>query len=42
MAVLQAPIVQRDGWVEVPQGPGLGIEIDRAALERFRVPGQAG
>jgi D-galactarolactone cycloisomerase len=37
MAVLQAPIVQRDGWVEVPQGPGLGIEIDRAALERFRV-----
>jgi D-galactarolactone cycloisomerase len=38
MAVLQAPIVQRDGWVEVPQGPGLGIEIDRAALERFRVP----
>jgi D-galactarolactone cycloisomerase len=37
MAVLQAPIVQRDGWVEVPQGLGLGIEIDRTALERFRV-----
>ena len=25
-----------DGHVMVPQGPGLGIEIDRAALERFR------
>jgi D-galactarolactone cycloisomerase len=36
MAVLQAPIVQRDGWVEIPHGPGLGIEIDRAALDRFR------
>lgn len=37
MAVLQTPIVQQDGWVEVPQGPGLGIEIDRAALHRFRI-----
>ena len=24
MAVLQAPIVQRDGWVDVPEGPGVG------------------
>ena len=37
MAVLTQPIVQRDGWVEVPDGPGLGIEIDRAALARFLV-----
>src|SRR3954452_12673153 len=36
MAVLQSPIAQREGRVEVPQGPGLGIEIDRAALDRFR------
>ncbi len=36
MAVLQSPIVQHGGWVQVPQGPGLGIEIDRAALDRFR------
>jgi L-alanine-DL-glutamate epimerase-like enolase superfamily enzyme len=36
-AVLTQPIVQRDGWVEVPDGPGLGIEIDRAALRRFSV-----
>jgi D-galactarolactone cycloisomerase len=36
MAVLRSPIVQREGRVDVPQGPGLGIEIDRAALDRFR------
>lgn len=34
-AVVQAPIRQRDGWVGVPEGPGLGIEIDRDALTRF-------
>jgi D-galactarolactone cycloisomerase len=31
------PIVHRDGWVDVPTGPGLGIEIDRGVLERYRV-----
>jgi D-galactarolactone cycloisomerase len=35
--VIREPIQQREGWVEVPQGPGLGIEIDRAALGRFAV-----
>ena len=35
MAVIREPIEQSGGWVEVPQGPGLGIEIDRAALARF-------
>ncbi len=35
MAVLVEPIEQRGGRVEIPQGPGLGIEIDRAALARF-------
>ncbi len=36
MAVATEPIVQKDGWVAVPDGPGLGIEIDRAVLDRFR------
>jgi L-alanine-DL-glutamate epimerase-like enolase superfamily enzyme len=27
----------RDGTVALPRGPGLGIDIDRRALERFRV-----
>ncbi len=31
------PIVQRAGIVAVPRGPGLGIEIDRAVLERYKV-----
>ena len=31
------PIVQRDGKVKVPNGPGLGIEIDRAVIEKYRV-----
>lgn len=36
MAVASEPIVQRDGFVAIPDGPGLGIEIDRAALDRYR------
>jgi D-galactarolactone cycloisomerase len=36
MAILKAPIEQKDGWVDVPTGPGLGIEVDRAALEKYQ------
>jgi D-galactarolactone cycloisomerase len=35
MAVIREPIVQRDGWVAIPDRPGIGVEIDRAALARF-------
>lgn len=35
MAVLTEPIGCRAGIVRVPEGPGLGVEIDRAALRRF-------
>lgn len=35
-AILATPIEQRNGRVAVPDGPGLGIEIDRGALERLR------
>jgi D-galactarolactone cycloisomerase len=31
------PIVQRRGVVAVPDGPGLGIEVDREVLARFKV-----
>ena len=37
MAIIEEPIVQRAGWVEVPNRPGLGIEIDRQAVEKFRI-----
>jgi D-galactarolactone cycloisomerase len=36
-ALLTTPIEHVRGRVAIPQGPGLGIDIDRAALERFRV-----
>jgi D-galactarolactone cycloisomerase len=35
-AILTQPIEHAGGMVRVPDGPGLGIEIDRAALELFR------
>jgi D-galactarolactone cycloisomerase len=31
------PIVQRGGIVRVPDGPGLGIEVDREVLVRYKV-----
>jgi D-galactarolactone cycloisomerase len=29
------PLRQRDGWVEIPQKPGLGIEVNRKTLEKY-------
>jgi D-galactarolactone cycloisomerase len=37
MAVLREPIRHQAGWVEIPPGPGLGIEIDRTALAKFLI-----
>lgn len=34
-AIITRPIEQENGLVAVPQGSGLGIEINRAALEKF-------
>lgn len=37
-ALLVEPLrVDPDGCVRVPEGPGLGVELDREAVERFRV-----
>ncbi|HJP22639.1 MAG: mandelate racemase/muconate lactonizing enzyme family protein [Alphaproteobacteria bacterium] len=36
-AVVREPIEHVGGRVQVPEGPGLGIEIDRAGLESFKV-----
>jgi len=35
--VVRNPLAIRDGAVALPSGPGLGIEVDEAAVERFRV-----
>ncbi|GGA79400.1 D-galactarolactone cycloisomerase [Brucella endophytica] len=36
-AVVKAPIEHKRGVVKIPDGPGLGIEIDRDALAEFRM-----
>ena len=35
--IVKAPLALRDGAVALPEGPGLGIEVDEAAVARFRV-----
>jgi D-galactarolactone cycloisomerase len=30
-----APLRQREGWVDIPQKPGLGIEVDRKTIEKY-------
>ena len=33
--------VIRDGEIEVPQGPGLGLDINEDALQKYRIPPEA-
>jgi L-alanine-DL-glutamate epimerase-like enolase superfamily enzyme len=40
--LLAAPIEAVDGWVSVPTGPGLGVEVDAAALRRHPAGADAG
>jgi D-galactarolactone cycloisomerase len=35
--LLTTPFQVRDGYVDVPSGPGLGVEVDLDVVERFRV-----
>jgi D-galactarolactone cycloisomerase len=35
--LITRPIQQAGGWIDIPSGPGLGVEVDRAVLEKFRV-----
>ena len=34
--LITEPIRQVNGWVDIPSKPGLGVEIDRAVLDRYR------
>ncbi len=36
-AIVKTPLEHVSGVVAIPDGPGLGIEIDRDALETFRI-----
>jgi L-alanine-DL-glutamate epimerase-like enolase superfamily enzyme len=35
--ICREPIRLRDGYLEVPQGPGLGVEVDESVLAKYRV-----
>lgn len=35
--VLAEPLELADGMIALPQGPGLGVEVDRAKVERYQV-----
>src|SRR3954462_6077786 len=35
--IVRQPLRLKDGLVALPDGPGLGIDVDEAAVERFRV-----
>lgn len=35
--LIREPLVIADGHVAVPEGPGLGVELDEAAIARYRV-----
>jgi L-alanine-DL-glutamate epimerase-like enolase superfamily enzyme len=37
MDVLGEPLEVIDGMIAVPEGPGLGIEVDRAKVERYQL-----
>lgn len=39
--LLTKPIEVLGGYQQVPDGPGLGVEVDEEAVERFRVPDDA-
>jgi len=36
--LLKTPVEVIGGYQAVPEGPGLGVEVDEAAVERYRVP----
>ena len=33
--LVREPVEHEAGWVQVPSGPGLGVDVDRSVLERF-------
>jgi L-alanine-DL-glutamate epimerase-like enolase superfamily enzyme len=33
--MLEEPIVAKNGFVEIPDKPGLGVEVNEEALEKY-------
>ena len=38
--LIEQPVEIKDGYMTVPSGPGLGVTLDEAAVERLRLPDQ--
>ncbi len=36
-SLVAQPVQHRDGWIDIPSQPGLGVEVDRSAIERYRI-----
>ena len=34
--LVKNPIVQHDGWIDIPETPGLGVEVDERVVEKYR------
>ena len=40
VGILKKPfVIEKDGCIRIPEGPGLGIEVDEEALEALRFEG---
>jgi L-alanine-DL-glutamate epimerase-like enolase superfamily enzyme len=33
--ITKSPIVAKDGWLDIPQAPGLGVELNEEAIEKY-------
>ncbi len=36
-AMVKTPLQMTDGYVPVPCGPGLGVEVNEETLEKYRI-----
>jgi L-rhamnonate dehydratase len=36
-AMVKTPLQMTDGYVPVPSGPGLGLEVNEETLEKYRI-----
>ena len=37
LALINGACTMKDGFVEVPMGPGIGVEVDRAVIEKYEI-----
>ncbi|NQV98492.1 MAG: hypothetical protein HQ483_02245 [Rhodospirillales bacterium] len=35
--ILVTPFPVKDGFVHIPSGPGLGVDVDRARLDKYTI-----